>query len=293
MTLPTFLVIGAQKAGTTALYELLCAHPQVFVPRQKEPGFFIEEVNWHRGLDWYESLFAEAADATAIGEASTSYTMFPAFAGVPERIARVLPDVRLIYTMRDPVERMRSAYAHALANGTRHRSIDEALLTDARFADASRYAMQIEQYLRHFDRSQLLLLFSDDIAERPAEVMRRVFSFLGVDAAPADVVTPVRANVSAQKRVPRRSARVAGRVMVKATMLGSGPRWLGERAQHPRLDRVLTRPLRSSETALSDDLRARLEDLLAAETERLRDLVGDDIDRWSRTLSAAPVGSPG
>src|SRR6185503_1695260 len=107
------------------------------------------------------AAFADAGDAVAVGEASPQYAMFPRYHGVPERIAATVPDVRLIYVVRDPVERMRSSYRHTLAGGSEHRPIDEALLVDARYLYPSLYALQLEQYLRVVDRSRILVVASE------------------------------------------------------------------------------------------------------------------------------------
>ena len=80
--LPTFLVIGAMKGGTTALFKYLSGHPQVFMPECKETAFFVERFGWRRGLGWYEDLFVEAGDAIAVGEASPTYTCTPSLPGV-------------------------------------------------------------------------------------------------------------------------------------------------------------------------------------------------------------------
>lgn len=96
VTLPNFLVIGAMKAGTTSMHRYLDAHPDVFMATQKELNFFIEELNWSKGLGWYEERFAEAGDATARGEASPGYAGYPVRRGVPERIAATLPDARFV-----------------------------------------------------------------------------------------------------------------------------------------------------------------------------------------------------
>src|SRR5437016_1007207 len=108
--MPSFIVIGAQKAGTTSLDSYLRTHPQVAMSSVKETNFFVEERAWGKGRRWYEGLFDAAGTATAVGEASPTYSMFPLFAGVPERMARLLPEARLIYLVRDPIERIRSAY---------------------------------------------------------------------------------------------------------------------------------------------------------------------------------------
>ena len=126
--LPTFLIVGGMNCGTTALYRYLQAHPEVYMPSVKAPEFFVEEANWRRGVDWYRRMFAGAPpDAVAIGEASNAYTKHPRYRGVPKRVASVLPDVRLIYVVRDPVARMRSHYQTKVAEGSEVAPFAEAV----------------------------------------------------------------------------------------------------------------------------------------------------------------------
>src|SRR5437868_4814595 len=154
--LPTFIVIGAMKAGTTSLHLYLDEHPQVFMARPKELNFFAEEFNWSEGLDWYEARFEGAAGAQAIGEASPNYSMHPYRDGVPGRMASVIPDAKLVYVVRDPIARIRSHYAHHALRGETVRSIDEEVFASRQYVLASRYAHQIEQYLEHFDADRLV-----------------------------------------------------------------------------------------------------------------------------------------
>jgi hypothetical protein len=133
MTLPTFVVVGAMKAGTVSLRHYLDEHPDVFLGRGGmlgEPNYFVAEYNWPRGLAWYESLFDGAGQAGAVGECSPCYSMAPAFPGVPERMARVIPDARLVYVVREPVARMQSMYMHQVSAGRERRRAEEALLDD-------------------------------------------------------------------------------------------------------------------------------------------------------------------
>lgn len=173
--LPNFLIIGAAKAGTTSLYNYLRVHPQVFMSNPKELKFFVQEMNWSRGLQWYERHFDPAGDVVAIGEASTHYTAYPYFGGVPERIAEVLPDVRLIYLVRQPIDRMVSFFLMRIRAGKeRERSMEKALLANPRYIDGSRYAMQIEQYLKYFPREHLVILKSEDLRNARGPTMDRV-----------------------------------------------------------------------------------------------------------------------
>src|SRR3990172_6737479 len=179
---PTFLIIGAMKTGTTSLYHYLAHHPQVHMPRQKEIDFFSEPAIWRLGWEWYLGQFASApSSAVAIGEASTSYTKFPEFSDVPRRIAERLPRVRLVYLIRHPVERIHSQYAHHVLMGDERRPISEALLADPRYLNTSQYAMQLEQYLRYFDRDQILIVQAEHLRSVRRTTVRRIFTFLGID----------------------------------------------------------------------------------------------------------------
>ena len=102
--LPNLIVIGAPKGGTTSLHHYLGAHPDVFMSRRKELGLFDRE-DWRDRVEWYERQFPDRPRGYA-GESSPAYSMHPTVAGVPERIHELLPDARLIYLVRDPVERL-------------------------------------------------------------------------------------------------------------------------------------------------------------------------------------------
>ena len=188
IVLPNFLVIGAMKAGTTSLHRYLQGHPQIYLPdRYDEAGttefdFFTVAHNWHRGLDWYASHFADADPAQAIGEVSPNYSKYPEHPGVPGRIHSVMPSVKLIYLIRDPIERMRSHYLHQVSKGRERRDIDAALSEEPVYLDQSRYWMQIERYLEYFSPEQLLIFTTEDLRDRRAETLARVLAFIGVDS---------------------------------------------------------------------------------------------------------------
>src|SRR5580704_8343394 len=205
MTLPTFVVIGAMKAGTVSLRHYLDEHPDVFLGRGGkfgEPNFFIAEDNWPRGRGWYESLFDGAGRAAAIGECSPSYTMAPAFGGVPERMAQVVPDARLVYVVRDPIARMQSMYMHQVSAGRERRRAEVALLDD-RYLEPSLYGFQLAVFLDHFDRSQVLVIASEVLRDRPREALSAVFDHLAVDPAAADLDRRRQDHRSIDKPVPR------------------------------------------------------------------------------------------
>jgi hypothetical protein len=281
MTLPNFVVIGAMKAGTVSLGHYLDEHPNVFLGRGgrfNEPNYFIAEQNWPRGRGWYESLFDRAGGAAAIGECSPSYTWAHVYRGVPGRMARVVPEARLVYVVRDPVARMQSMYMHQVSAGRERRRAEVALLDD-RYLGPSRYGFQLAAFLDHFDRSQVLVIASEELRDRPREALSAVFSHLGVDPAAVDLDEPRQDHRSIDKPVPRlHDLEWLPRRQVKLH-----PRWRpDQRTGLARL--VTTRRARVEDSAISQELRERLAGRLAPDLRRLEDLLGYEIPghwRWS------------
>src|SRR5207302_1555331 len=173
--------MGAMKAGTESLWQYLRRHPQVFMTEVKEPDYFAEELNWSRGLRWYTELFREAGIALAVGEASTSYSKFPTHRGVPARIATVVPEARIIYVIRQPIERMKSQYLHEVLTGEESDPVEKALLTKPRYLAYSSYGMQISEYLKCFPREHVLVVTSEVLRSERERTLERVCSFLGVE----------------------------------------------------------------------------------------------------------------
>jgi hypothetical protein len=274
-SLPTFLVIGAMKSGTTSLHRYLDAHPQVFMSRPKEVNFFNSPQNWRRGVSWYGRHFAGVPEGVvAKGEASTNYSKHPEFPGVPARIATVMPSVKLIYVLRDPVERMISHYRHRVATGRERRSIDGALLHDPIYADASRYFVQIEQYLEYFSLEQLLLLTSERLRNDRITTVQRIWEFLGVDQGfvPANLGQEFHGSSGKRAyRSPVGAVRHRKGVEVLARVTPSAVR----RAVRPLLTTTSLEP-----EPPTDALRSRLRQLLCSDVRRLRSYLGDDFDGW-------------
>ena len=177
------------KCGTTALHAYLDAHPDILMAAPKEMNFFVgprveggdqswHGGNWHRGLDWYASHFAEGR---VCGEASPSYTS-PSFPEAAERMAAVLPDARLIYLVRDPIDRALSQYAHHRAAGTERRPLTEALLDEeSQYIARSRYHERVRPYLERFPSDRIAIVLQEHLLVRRRSTMSSLFDFLGVD----------------------------------------------------------------------------------------------------------------
>jgi len=205
--LPGFLIIGAQKAGTTALYSYLREHPAVAGPPWKEVSFF--DRHFWRGAAWYRGHFpnrlylrgvrARAGVEPIVGEASPSYLFHP---DAPKRAAALVPDIRLIALVRNPIDRALSHYHHEVALGREPLPLEQALdqedermegelarMRDPRYFSQAwwnftyqargRYAEQLERWLELYPRERLLVVPSEDLLERPGETYRQVLEFLG------------------------------------------------------------------------------------------------------------------
>jgi len=179
-TLPNLIVIGGLKCGTTSLHHYLNLHPDVGMSKPKELNFFVAELNWSLGPAWYTGHFA--ADCKVRGESSPHYTNRPRFEGVAERIRRLIPRARLIYMVRDPIDRMLSHYVHNVGGGYETRPLESALTDpDSAYVQRSRYAYQLEPYLEAFGRSAIAIVSREDLKVERAATMARLFAFAGVD----------------------------------------------------------------------------------------------------------------
>lgn len=204
--LPDFLVIGAQKAGTTALYAYLRWHPGIVGPFWKEVSFF--DRHWWRGEAWYRGQLPFRSEDKLVGEASPSYVLHPL---APERVHSLVPDVRLIVLVREPAERAHSHYQHEVALGREPLSFEDALEAenervrgeverlridprafspawwDHTYVARGLYAEQIERWLEYFPREQILVVPTEELGARPAETYASVLAFLG--ASPHSLAT--------------------------------------------------------------------------------------------------------
>jgi len=179
--LPNFLIIGSQKCGTTSLHQYLAYHPEIVMSEKKEVDFF--SYNWDKGSDWYQKHFD--GQAKMVGESSPSYTFFPHVKHVPERVFNTLGgQTKLIYIVRDPVERIRSASTHLSLyrkDNKNYKDIlgDKELLSY--MIDITRYHTQIKQYLKYFSADQIMVVSLEKLKLAPCEIMQSIFSFLDVD----------------------------------------------------------------------------------------------------------------
>jgi hypothetical protein len=286
MPLPTFFIIGAAKAGTTSLHFYLDQHPEIGMSKVKEPNFFSGPANGNDyplgrvpSLAEYEVLFDQRF--TVRGEASVGYSNAPRRPGVPAAIKALVARPKMIYLVRDPVERTISQYRYRVAMEGERRDLDEALSEIESpycvYACPSLYGSQLELYLREFDQADVLVLEQRDLRERRAEALAEIFAFLGVDPAVDQESFRRELNASDDKRAysPRY---VQLRERLKASPLRHLPRG-PLHSVRSSAERILYRPVPNAEP--DPALRRRLEERFAPEADRLRALTGKRFETWS------------
>ncbi len=177
--LPEFIIVGAMKSATSTLYEQLSRQTGIFLPKLKEPNFFSDDEQYARGLQWYSELFSPANGSDIKGEASTHYTKLPTYPQTISRMRNCLTQPRLIYVMRDPVDRLISQYIHQWSQSEIRCGLDEAVDRHPELVAYSCYAYQLSPFFEAFGRKSILPVFFDRLLAAPQEELERVCNFIG------------------------------------------------------------------------------------------------------------------
>jgi hypothetical protein len=289
---PNTFVIGAMKSGTSSLHRYLDCHPLVGMSPFKEPAYFLGPVRrsgpaalsdrYRNDLGEYLSLFAGMQDKPIRGESTTDYAKLPRFEGVPERIRGFEPAARIIYLMRDPVERTISHYWWAVQKEHETRDLLTAVREEPFYTDVSDYARQLGAYLSVFPTNQVYVETTERLEAQPEQALRDLWSWLGLDPDIARLEATARINVTPETVTRTRSTLLQGLRHSRAGAV---------------LTRTLPRPLRAlgrnlaeltveRSSMATDDARDFLRRALRPRVEMLSDLLGRRFDEWT-TFHAA------
>jgi hypothetical protein len=200
---PNYLVIGAAKCATTSIRALLGRHPDVFMVRP-EPQFFNDDWVFKRGFAWYETLFNEAGTKRLRGEGSNAYTMKEKFPEAFGRLTSFLPELKLIYVVREPFSRIESFWLELRSQHPdfAHPNFNRAVFFNrADLTDASNYPRQLEPYRQFYGDDSIHVIFYEDFRREPAAVLKRCFEFLGVDPSVEVAAGTTRLNESDGKAI--------------------------------------------------------------------------------------------
>ena len=181
MILPNLVGCGAGKSGTTSLYYYLSEHPDIFMASAKEIHFFSRY--FEQGVDWYQGQFAGHKNEKIVGEFSTSYLMDKS---VPKRMQTILPNAKLLFIFRNPIDRAYSNYLFSLSLGTQvsEGSFSELIRRKEGFdeyIDPGFYVDHIREYQKYFNLGQVYVMFTENLKSQPLQEMQRCYDFLGVD----------------------------------------------------------------------------------------------------------------
>jgi hypothetical protein len=291
VTLPNFIVAGAAKAGTTALYWYLAEHPAVFMSPVKETNFFAYnlddqgrllygDADVHRfpvkSLEEYERLFTGKGQATAVGEASPLYLESPQ---APGRIRDLLPDASIICSLRHPVDRAYSDYLMYLRRRGRHFEPDRELTPaavwaqpDSRWMRVSRYHGQLVRYFEAFPRERIHVLLFDDIKKDALSATQAVYRFLDVDPTfVPDLETP-----HAAGGVP--ASRLLEGFLTRSAVSSALRPWVPARAAN-WVRRLRGKTLRKA-PSLPPPLRRELTGHFREDIECTSNLIGRSLQHW-------------
>lgn len=287
--LPNFLVIGAEKAGTTWLYDVLRRHPDVFLSDTKELCYFnrrdsnLRMSDYFCRLDrsWYEDFFSEHKGQRAIGDVSPMYLCDDA---APARIAATLPDAKLIAILRDPVERAHSHYWMARNKQHLTGELMEVIAgEDEAVIKRGLYGEQLEAYLSLFPRSQILILIFEEVMQDREQAVARICRFLEVDEA---CLSDENLQESVNPATAYRSAWLYNVSVAVATRLRQSPflSWLPRLLKKAGFNEKVKslNAMDFRKPSLTAEERSTLRRYYAGDRGKLEGLLGREIEAWPR-----------
>lgn len=199
MKQPDFIIIGAMKCATSTLHEQLAMQSGIFMTELKEPNFFSNDEQYAKGLNWYLSHFQDARETDLCGESSTHYTKLPTYPDTVKRIRQQFPDVKLIYVMRHPIDRLVSQYIHEWTLKIISVDINRAITQHPELTDYSLYSMQLKPYLETFGKEQILPVFFERFITHRQEELERICRFIGYQKHPTWQTKYDAQNVSSER----------------------------------------------------------------------------------------------
>lgn len=275
MRRPNFIGIGPGKCGTTWLYRVLGAHPEVCVSSAKETLYF--ETEYNRGEGWYARFFAHCGEAKAVGEVSNTY-VFSRLAA--ERIHAFDPSMRIVSSLRDPIDRAFSHYLFMRRNGQVRGSFEEVIEGDRPdLVTRGLYGRHLRPWMELFPRERILVLLFDELTADPSGLARRVFDFLGADPNQVPEMAEEKA-LGASRPRSRLVARAVNETAAAVRRMGF-PEFVTRLKESP-VPRLLYARFEEGERPRVDPAtRDRLKEYYRRDLERASELVGIDlVARW-------------
>lgn len=290
---PNFFVIGAMKCATSSLHEQLALQPDIFMTELKEPNFFSNDEEYGKGIEWYESLFTSKETDILRGESSTHYTKLPTYPETINRIQEHVPnssDLKFIYVMRHPIDRLVSQYIHEWSQRIipTNVGINVAIHEYPELIDYSRYSMQLQPYFDRFGKDKVMPVFFERLVSNPQPELERICHFLEYP------YEPVWQELDAQNVSSARMRKSEWRdFLVEAPILSTIRKNLVPRSVRDRIKKMWTLTERPE---LSSESLTYLQEIFDQDLEVLGNWLGCDVltcdnfketvksDTWQKTL---------
>lgn len=300
---PDFMIIGAGKSGTTALFKYLQQHPNVFMPRVKEPDFFAVEGQTPvdpkddpemlyyypqaiYNADEYLELFNEAGDHVKTGEASTMYMYKP---GAPERIKKYKPDVKMIAIFRNPAERLYSRYLHLARDGQEPQGPLENMFDkstiwwrrhDLLFEGF--FHQHLSKFFDLFEKDQLKIFLYEDLKNDTQRVIKEIYQFIGVDDS-FQPETGIRYNESGIIKNKFKDYIIGNRSLIRRSVEAVAPGFVQNLRDNPRWQKKVKDLRRKNleRPQMSKELKQRIiDEIYKEDILKFQTLINRDLSHW-------------
>ena len=291
MTLPNFLIVGVQKAGTTSIYNYLREHPQVYMSSVKETNFL--EKDWENlppeqqnkngivTLEKYSELFAGVKDEIAIGEASPNYLFH--YESSAARIKKYVPNAKLIVVLRNPVERAYSDHLMHMRDAIGYRSLSEQIKYSSHKSFILRkgfYYVPLKYYFDQFGQEQIKVFFYDDLRDNSQEFMQSIYQYLGVN----DEFVPNTTRKAQVAKIPKNKTinnLLNRKNILRSTTASILKKVMSVETRQQLRDRLINLNSQTKKAVpLSAEDRQQLIELYREDILQLQDLVGRDLSKW-------------
>jgi hypothetical protein len=292
--MPNLFVIGAAKAGTTALYDYLAQHPQVFLSRVKEPMFFSKDEYYARGLDWYEDEYFQGAEDYPVRAEATPHYLYWS-----EKVAPRIKDVygerpvKFIVSFRDPVSRTYSWYWNMVREGRENLDFEQALrveecrLKENRhelyqlgsmvygYSAGSRYASLLQPYLELFSPESFFFVLQDDLKSRVNETCEKIFEFVGIESS-------IQVNTSKSNPAAMPRSRLLHKTLRQGSLLKEVIKpFMPIRVRRPLKKKMMQANLKETPyVPLDPELAHELRLSYTTEIEKLEKITGRELSSW-------------
>ncbi len=276
MIAPNFLVVGAMKCATSTVIDFLEHHSQVYVKPFSEPNFFNEDENWEKGSEWYDQFFQSEKAFKICGEGTNNYSNIERYPNTIDRILSYCPDVKILYTVRNPIDRMTSAWIQNRIDIPDEvpSSLSDAIESMPEvFLDQSLYWKQLSEYRKHFKDSNIWVGFLEDLKSNPNTFFEEICEFLDIDKESQE--QGLHKNPSSSKKVPNKLYSSVKSIPLVKTLKNAFPRHLRKAVK----DKYLSSSTKDI-PVISTSVKSKIIEQLQPDVEQLLTYCNKPKDFW-------------